>query len=407
MNEVAPPGMARQDIEDVTGRLLSHHRERSTDLAANQWREPVDNYRGQGVFEQERDLVFGAVPLPIALSCQLAEPGRYLALEVAGTPVLLTRDRDGKVRAMVNRCRHRGAELVAGGDGSARRLTCPYHSWSYDLSGCLLGVYGEHTFGAVDRSQRSLIRLPAQERCGVVFVGLRPGMAWDLDAWLAEVAPVLEPLRLDQWYAYGTRTLAGPNWKIAADGYLESYHFRSLHPTTVFQNNFANLAAFDRFGPHQRNVFAHRAIADAADEAPSEWDPVRLLNPVLWLFPCVGIAGGLGDYALMSLVLPGRRVTESITYQTLLWRHRPSEKELPAVRRVSDYFYYLVSKEDYPACGRVQEGLDALAGTDFVFGRNEPGVQHFHRHLDRLRLAGVPPARGRGSRPAVLMSPGE
>ena len=108
-------------------------------------------YRDQELWEREMAAVHGKVPLPLALSCELPDPGTYKAIDVAGTPVLITRDSAGEVHAMINVCRHRGSELISEGTGKAHRLTCPYHSWSYDLKGCLLGVYGEETFGGVDK----------------------------------------------------------------------------------------------------------------------------------------------------------------------------------------------------------------------------------------------------------------
>src|SRR5271156_6406371 len=219
----------RQDAFDVMARLIEHYRNKSTDQAPDQWREPVRNYRDPDLWEREIKEVFRTVPLPLAMSCELPEPGTYKAIDVAGTPVVITRDPGGSVRAMINVCRHRGSELVAEGTGRAHRLTCPYHAWSYDLKGCLLGVYGEDTFGGVDRDRMGLVALPAAERAGLIFVSLDPKATIDLDQWLgAELIMLLEAMALDKVFHYSTRTLAGPNWKVVIDGYLEGYHFASL-----------------------------------------------------------------------------------------------------------------------------------------------------------------------------------
>src|SRR3984893_12359567 len=147
---------------------------------------------------------------------------RQDAFDVAGTPVVITRDSAGAAHAMINVCRHRGSELVPDGTGRAHRLTCPYHAWSYDLKGCLLGVYGEETFGGVDRDRMSLVALPAAERAGLIFVSLNPKAAIDLDSWLgAELITLLQAMALDKTFHYSTRTLNGPNWKVVIDGYLD------------------------------------------------------------------------------------------------------------------------------------------------------------------------------------------
>ena len=89
--------------------------------------------------------------------------------------------RRGAVRAMINVCRHRGGELVPEGTGTAHRLTCPYHAWSYDLKGCLLGVYGEETFGGVDRDRDEPARAA---RRGARRAGLRlAGPAGHRSTW--------------------------------------------------------------------------------------------------------------------------------------------------------------------------------------------------------------------------------
>lgn len=381
-------GAARDDALQTTARLVRHFEDKTTDLADGQWREPVRNYADPELFKAEVERIHRRVPLPLALSCELSGPHSYKSVEVAGIPVIITRDADGQVHAMINACRHRGAELLGEGTGTTKRITCPYHAWSYDLSGCLVGVYGEKTFGPVDKAERSLIRLPAEERAGIVFVGLTPDRPLELESWLGDALPSLETLRLDSCHHHSTRQLNGPNWKIVIDGYLEGYHFASLHRTTVFKTNLSNMAAFDALGAHQRNVFALRPIAQAATLPPDEWDPATCTGPILWLFPGLAIAGGLRHQTAVSLVLPGRSVTESRTQQVLLLREAPAtEEEVKSADQTRDWFHDVVLDEDYLTGEGVQRGLEALGDTDYVFGRNEPGVQHFHRVLNELMRA--------------------
>jgi phenylpropionate dioxygenase-like ring-hydroxylating dioxygenase large terminal subunit len=377
----------RQDAFDVMARLIEHYRNKSTDQAPEQWREPVRNYRDQDLWRQEIQTVFKKVPLPLALSCELPGPGTYKSIDVAGTPVLITRDATGTVRAMINVCRHRGGELVPEGTGKANRLTCPYHAWSYDLKGCLVGVYGEETFGGVDRDTMSLFALPAAERAGLVFVSLDPKATIDLDQWLgAELITLLEAMALDKCFHYSTRTLAGPNWKLVIDGYLEGYHFASLHRTTVFRTNLSNMAAFDSWGPHQRNSFALRPIAHAVDQPPEQWNPALCVGAIYWLFPGLAVAGGWRSQVVVSLVLPGTTWDTSHTQQILALRHLPADDdERKAAEHTRDWFHDVVMDEDYATGYGIQRGLAALGSENFVFGRNEPGVQHFHRVLKEMQ----------------------
>src|SRR3954451_6885044 len=152
---------------------------RTTDRVSGTWEEPVANYLDPALFEAEKALLFRTVPLPLALSCELAGPNTWKSIDVAGTPVVLTRDGDGQVHALLNVCRHRGAEVCPAGSGRGRTLTCPYHAWSYTMDGSLAGVHGASTFGDFDTSRRGLVQLPVEERLGLIFVCLTPGAELD------------------------------------------------------------------------------------------------------------------------------------------------------------------------------------------------------------------------------------
>jgi hypothetical protein len=243
-------------------------------------------------------------------------------------------------------------------------------------------VQREDTFGPVDRDEFSLVRLECGERAGLIFVGLTPGHPFDLDGWLGEVLPDLEVLGLADTVPFSTRYLDGPNWKITADGYLESYHFASLHPNSVALTDISNLAAFDAYGPHMRNTFGLKTLELAADLPRERWDPVECLGVTYWIFPGLAIAGGWRDHIAVSIMLPGSDWGSSITEQTLLVRNAPQDDAERALAQASsDFFHDAVRDEDYAAQQEVQRALPSVAGEHQLFGRNEPGVQHFHRTL--------------------------
>src|SRR3954470_703740 len=188
MTSVVPDYVAGLEL-DIAGRgealtLVDRVRAlvdgKATDQAASTWVEPVANYLDPALFEAEKALLFRRVPLPLALSCELVGANSHKAIDVAGTPVVITRDAQGAVHAMLNVCRHRGAEVCPAGIGRSRTLTCPYHAWSYRMDGSLAGVYGASTFGDFDKDARGLVRLPVEERLGLIFVCLTPGAPMDL-----------------------------------------------------------------------------------------------------------------------------------------------------------------------------------------------------------------------------------
>lgn len=385
------PGMelqsrARETALGVMARLVELYQSKSTDQADDTWREPVENYRDDQLFEAERELIFKKIPLPLALSIELKEPNSYKSMDVMGIPVLITRDAKGVVHAMLNICRHRGAELCAPGQGQKRAIVCPYHAWSYAMDGKLQALYGESTFGDVDKTARSLIKLPVEERHGIVFVGLTPGPMLDLDTWLGGMGSILEDLRLDELHQFSSRQMPGPNWKVVIEGYLEGYHFASLHKDTVFKTNLSNLATFDAFGPHIRVAFGLRPIAAEVDTDPESWDPTKCVGPIVWVFPGLAIAGGWRDRMAVALPLPGRTREESMTEQRIMMRRAPSnDTELHEAEFARDWFYDVTYGEDYLTGFGVQRGVSALPKDDTqIFGRNEIGVQHFHATVNRI-----------------------
>jgi len=257
------------------------------------------------------------------------------------------------------------------------------------MDGDLKALYGESTFGEFDKGRRGLLQLPCEERHGVVFVVLTPGGALDLDSWLGDMGPVLEDLRLTELVPFSSRMMPGPNWKVVAEGYLEGYHFASLHKDTVFKKNLGNISAFDSFGPHARVAFGLRPLADAVETPEETWQPADCVGPIVWVFPGLSIAGGWRDRMSVSLPVPGLTREATVTEQRIMTRNSPSnDRELHEVEFMRDWFYDVVYGEDYLTGYSVQRGVNALPVDDTqIFGRNEIGVQHFHRALNAIMVA--------------------
>src|SRR5580704_14229683 len=97
-------------------------------------------YADPDVFELEMERIFGRAWLFVGHASQVANPGDYFTTELGRQPVVLTRNRDGAVYVLFNRCTHRGAKVVNERCGHATRMTCLYHGWSYDTDGALVGV---------------------------------------------------------------------------------------------------------------------------------------------------------------------------------------------------------------------------------------------------------------------------
>lgn len=133
------------------------------------WREgyalPGDSYRVPQLYEQEIEKIFLRAWLCVGHHSQIAARGDFFLFEIAGESVILVRDAEGQINALLNVCRHRGSRICDEAAGHALRLTCRYHGWSYGLDGSLRTA--AHMREGFDRSQISLRRLHCR-----VFEGL-------------------------------------------------------------------------------------------------------------------------------------------------------------------------------------------------------------------------------------------
>ena len=377
--------MSRDQLVDMAKRNLVHLHAGTIDLAPSIGRVPVTNYYDPTRWQAEVAKIFKRLPLMLAFSCELRAPGSYKAMEVAGVPVLLNRGADGNVRAFVNMCSHRGAIIVPEGHGSARRFTCPYHAWSYNEHGDLVGILDRADFGELDTSCLGLTPLPVAERAGLVFAALTPGASLDIDGFLCGYDDMLAHFGFADWHLISQRTVSGPNWKVAYDGYLDFYHLPILHKNT-FGPNYPNRALYDSWGPHQR-VTSPNPKLQALEETPEDdWD-VRLLMGGVWtIFPHVSIAtfeaGGRG--ALISQLFPGPDPDTSVTVQNYLLDHEPDDDERVLAAQQADFLEMVVRDEDYFTGNRIQRSVKTGAKREFLFGRNEGGGQRFHGWVDRI-----------------------
>ena len=167
-------------LKSICERLLVNVRRRLPDQAATTMSVPAQVYRAPDQWQREIDSIFLRMPLLVALTCEVRQPGDYVALQIAGRPIVVIRGDDGRVRAFLDVCRNRGARLTSADCGNTRRLICPYHAWTYDRTGRLVGMTESESFG--EHPVTGLIELPSEERAGMVFACLSVDPRLDLSA---------------------------------------------------------------------------------------------------------------------------------------------------------------------------------------------------------------------------------
>jgi len=366
--------MARANIEHV---LAGNTPSREADVL----RVPAENYLDPLRWQREVDM-FRRMPLVLALGGELRGPSSYKAMTVMDVPVLMTRGTNGEVRAFVNQCSHRGAVVVADGIGTARRFACPYHNWTYDTKGDLVGITDREHFGDIDVSCMGLTPLPVAERAGLVFVVLTPGVPMDIDEHLCGYDTVLDFFGFGDWHLISTREIAGPNWKIAYDGYLDFYHLPFLHRNS-FGPDISNKSIYFNWGPHQRMTSPDPTLLQLQDLPEDEWNMDLICGGVWTIFPHVSFAGGNGG-GLISQLFPGPTPGSSITIQNYYTAAEPSPEGRVAAQEKADFLERVVREEDYFTGLRLQRALATRSREHVVFGRNEGGGQRFHQLLDQF-----------------------
>lgn len=390
--------MSKAQLLEMTRSLVGHGKAGTMDLANEIVKVPAGEYTDEDRFELEIERIFKRLPLMLAPSCELAGPGSYKAMEVAGVPVLLTRGKDGTVRAFLNSCTHRG-NPVADGSGTASRFVCGYHGWTFGNDGALIGVASSGDFGAIDKAAYCLKEFPALETAGLIWVILDPASTLDIRSFLCGYDAMLAHFGFENWILFDQRRLEGPNWKTAYDGYLDFYHLPVLHANT-FGADFYNRANYFAWGPHQRlaapSTYAQKTGSndrvDLTQLAEEDWPIEALLQGVWTIFPHVSIAsfyGGGGRGAMISQLFPGRTVGESVTTQFYVMENEPIDDEVrQGAHDQFEFLKHVVRDEDYYTGKRQHRALQAGMLDHVLFGRNERGGQVFHQWVAKLVEAG-------------------
>ena len=196
---------------------------------------PGGRYTRQDFFELEKQAVWRQSWVCVGLENQVKNPGDYTCWDKLDAPIILVRGMDNVLRAFMNTCRHRGARLTSQDTGNVRHLRCQYHSWSYKLTGELMGVPDERDFIHLNKADKGLLALRCDVWNGLVFVTNNkdaPAVAESLGQITQDFSTIdINALRVVQHTTMHLKC----NWKAGVDAFLESYHVKTIHKDTVSQ----------------------------------------------------------------------------------------------------------------------------------------------------------------------------
>lgn len=202
-------------------------------------------FHDDAIYALEQERIFGRCWLFLGHEGQIRNPGDYITCRMGETPVIVVRDANGKINALINSCRHRGNPVTRADCGNARTFTCPYHGWCYDLQGkrvdpgALVGIPGLDAFydGKVDLSNWGLVPVAQVDSYGGLIFGTLDPQAPPLREYLGDFCWFLDAVLgrgvLDAVPGV-VRWQIDCNWKFAADNAIgDNAHAQIAHRSAL------------------------------------------------------------------------------------------------------------------------------------------------------------------------------
>lgn len=355
----------------------------------------ADAYTDPRWFEIDQRAIFARTWQWLCHVEKLREPGGYVTGTVAGMPIVAVRGEDGTLRAFYNVCKHRAHELLSG-CGVRRSIVCPYHAWTFDLSGRLRRARKTGAMPGFDTSAVCLDQIQVTEFGGMVYVNLDPGaaplseQAAGLEQEIEARAPDVAKLTLARRLTYDINA----NWKNVVDNFLECYHCHVAH------KDFVSLVDMSTYRVTTYGIYSsHMAQAGKTENSAYDVSGATVTeHAVWWLWPntCLLRYPGRGNFMVLQIIPDGPERTRE-TWDFYLETAEPNEAEQDAIRYIDE----VLQAEDIALVESVQRGMRTPAFTQgrIVYdpegsGLSEHAVHHFHglvleayrRELERPRV---------------------
>ena len=354
-------------------------------------------YNDADIFESDLELIFYREWLFAAHTAELPKSGSYLTLQVGAYPIVLVRAADGVIRAFVNMCRHRGQRLCPAERGTAHKLVCPYHQWTYDLDGRLLAAPYLTTEAGFDKSAFSLYPIAVETWGGFVFLHLTPATATPFAAQ-AGGAPErlsrypLSELRIGHTIEYQVAA----NWKVICENYNECYHCAGVHPelcaiVPAFKDRGGSNLDWERGIPHREGAYTftksgttRRRPFPTLNEDEQVRHKGELGYPNLFLSVAC-------DHVTAYFLRPVSAGRTDITCHFLFETHEIEKPGFDPSDTVD--FWDLVNRQDWTVCESVQDGISARVHAHGYFAPMEDFNLDIRRYV-KERIGAYIPTKG-------------
>jgi choline monooxygenase len=268
-------------------------------------------YTSEAFYQRECEQIFLKHWVNIGHESRVPAPGSFVTFDFVGIPMILARGKDDVVRAFVNSCRHRGGE-VATGSGECSAFKCPYHSWTFSLSGDLIGTPMFEESDVFRKADYGLVQPRLERWGGFVWINFDPA-AEDLHSYLGDL-----PERVAPWHAgemalvsHTTYTVAA-NWKQYYENFSDPYHVPFVHRSSL---SFKPVSRRQLHDPaiYRGNYIMHRAWFDGTrgvqpgeatfPEIPIPAEDRGTFYP--WVYPTAGMGFAVDSLFCVQIMPDG------------------------------------------------------------------------------------------------------
>ncbi len=373
--------MDRATQQRVFEEIRSYFESSGTKLANTETYHRASTYTDPVHHAREQELM-RRYPVIVGRSSSMVMAGDFFTDDSTGVPIIVSRQADGGLKALINVCRHRAARVCVEASGHRTSFVCPYHAWSYKIDGSLRPVPSS-AFPGLDLASHGLVELPVEERHGFIWVVATPGASIDVAAHLGKLDVELANYGIENYVVEREVVRKEEiNWKFVIDGFLEVYHFPSLHANSIAPYFHGKYSPFDGFGRNGRLVGVRASFAKVID---LPFDDIELMPHIAvnyQLFPNTALIWQ-GDHFEVWTSSPGLTPdSSSVRIQSLTTPEMSGKDYTARWDRNWKVLIDTVVSEDWAISMSIQDSLPFAANDRIVFGRNEPGLQHFHGQLE-------------------------
>ena len=349
---------------------------------------PAAFYTDDAYYRREMEGLFASMWICAGRVEQVQQPGQFILREVLGESIIITSNAAGQVNAFYNVCRHRGTKLCVEESGSfGRSIQCPYHAWTYDLDGALIGAPHMDEVAHFAKADYPLHRVHTSVWDGHIFINLSRHAPAPLREQLADLPEKFAPwrmqdLRLGRRLVYDVKA----NWKLIVQNYNECLHCPNLHPALNKLSHYLS-GENDPLQPTymggrmdlrpgvQTMTMTGTCSRDAlpgltADESRRVYYYAIFPNLLLTLHP---------DYMMVHTLWP---LAPDRTINICEWHVHPSEMARPDFSCDDAIeFWDLTNRQDWHVCELSQAGISSRAYTPGPYSNREDLLYAFDRMI--------------------------